>query len=212
MKNICIAFIISALLTSCLEVEEQTLVLNQNKHTATLYLHNITSDEKGEKALEDFKVFMDAFESGKVLNEFFLDRSDPGVSILKKKIYQRRGQLHAKIEFHYQSLEQLGFNTCFYDDSIAQNVALNEMMQDRVYFHMPAEITAMYAYHTNALILNSFAHVFDSKVDIEDFSKEDLASQSLVFSWEKDEPISYTYHSPIDTSNTSMLDYWKENK
>ena len=212
MKNLCLAFVVCTILTSCIEIEEKTLVLKQKKQTATLYLHNITSSEKGEERIKDFEGFMDSFETGEVLNEFFLDDADLGESILKKKIYQRKGQLHAKIEFQYDSLEQLGFNSCFYEDSIAQTVKVDEIMQDRIYFHVPPETIDRYAYHTNGLILNSFAHVFETKADVEDFPIEDIISQSLVFAWEKDAPINYTYYTPIDSSNTSMLNYWKANK
>ena len=50
MKNLLLALIIGSFLTSCLEIEKRTLVVNQKKKTATFHLKNITSDKEGEEA------------------------------------------------------------------------------------------------------------------------------------------------------------------
>ena len=118
MKKLILAFIIGSFLTSCLEIEKRTLLVNQKKKTATFHLKNITSDKEGEKANEDFKNFMTGYKTGEILNEFFSVESNLKDNIIKKKIYQRKGEVHAKIIFSYDSLEQMGFNTCFYKDSI----------------------------------------------------------------------------------------------
>jgi len=212
MKYLVLIISCSFFLTSCIEIEKQTVILNQKNKTGVILFQNITSDDVGEDAIDGFSSFMQSFDSGRVLDEFFLflDYADRGIHILKKKMYKRNGDLHAKIEFSYTSLELLGFNTCYYDDSIAQKVVLNEMMQDRVYYHISQEYS--HGYFTNALVSNSFSNVFGSDNDFEDYSKDDLLTKSLVFSWEEAQEIRYTRFSNVDETNTSMLAYWKDNK
>jgi hypothetical protein len=210
MKYLALVISFSFFLNSCIEIEEQTVTLNQKNKTGVILFQNITSDDVGEDAIDDFSSFMQSFDSGKVLDEFFLGDADRGIRILKKKMYKRNGNLHAKIEFSYASLELLGFNTCYFEDSIAQKVVLNEMMQDRVYYHIPQEYS--HGYFTNALVSNSFINVFESDNDFEAHSKEDLLTKSLVFSWEEHQEIRYTRYSNVDDANTSMLAYWKDNK
>ena len=130
MKKLILAFIIGSFLTSCLEIEKRTLLDNQKKKTATFHLKNITSDKEGEDANEDFQNFMTGFETGEILNEFFGVESSLKENILKKKIYQRKGEVHAKIIFRYDSIEQMGFNTCFYEDSIIQNIHVNKDLKN----------------------------------------------------------------------------------
>ena len=120
MKYLVLIISCSFFLTSCIEIEKQTVILNQKNKTGVILFQNITSDDVGEDAIDDFSSFMQSFDSGKVLDEFFLGDADRGIIILKKKMYKRNGNLHAKIEFSYTSLELLGFNTCYYEDSIAQ--------------------------------------------------------------------------------------------
>ena len=140
MKKLILAFIIGSFLTSCLEIEKRTLEINQKKKTATFHLKNITSDKEGEDANEDFKNFITGFETGEILNEFFSVESNLKEKIVKKKIYQRKGEVHAKIVFRYDSLEQMGFNTCFYDDSIVQNIHVNENLINSDYLHIQQEV------------------------------------------------------------------------
>ena len=44
------------------------------------------------------------------------------------------------------------------------------------------------------------------------FSKEEIATKSLAFSWGKGECVNYTHFTHIDESNTSIRDYWIANK
>ena len=166
MKKLILAFIIGSFLTSCLEIEKRTLLVNQKKKTATFHLKNITSDKEGKDANEDFKNFMTGFESGEILNEFFGVESSLKENVFKKKIYQRKGEVHAKIIFRYDSLEQMGFNTCFYEDSIAQKIHLNENMENRDYLHIQQEVTPYHTFYTNGMILNAFGQLFKSEIDL----------------------------------------------
>ena len=212
MKKLILAFIIGSFLTSCLEIEKRTLLVNQKKKTATYHLKNITSDKEGEDANEDFKHFMTGFETGEILNEFFGVESSLKDNVLKKKIYQRKGEVNARIIFRYDSLEQMGFNTCFYEDSIIQNIHVNEDFENRDYLHIQQEVATYHTFYTNGMILNAFSQLFEGEIDIEAFTKEEIATKSLAFSWGKEECINYTYFTQIDESNTSIRDYWKENK
>ena len=212
MKKLILAFIIGSFLTSCLEIEKRTLLVNQKKKTATFHLKNITSDKEGEDANEDFQNFMTDFETGEILNVFFGVESSLKENILKKKIYQRKGEVHAKIVFRYDSLEQMGFNTCFYEDSIIQNIHVNEDMENRDYLHIQQEVATYHTFYTNGMILNAFGQLFEGEIDIDAFPKEEIATKSLAFSWGEGEYISYTYFTQVDESNTSIRDYWKENK
>ena len=211
MKKLILAFIIGSFLTSCLEIEKRTLLVNQKKQTATFHLKNITSDKEGEDANEDFQNFMTGFETGEILNEFFGVESSLKENILKKKIYQRKGEVHAKIVFRYDSLEQMGFNTCFYEDSIVQNIHVNEDMENRDYLHIQQEVTTYHTFYTNGMILNAFGQLFEGEINIDTFPKEEIATKSLAFSWGKGECINYTHVTHIDESNTSIRDYWQEN-
>ena len=212
MKKLILAFIIGSFLTSCLEIEKRTLVINQKKKTATFHLKNITSDKEGEDANEDFKNFITSFETGEILNEFFGVESNLKEKIVKKKIYQRKGEVHAKIVFRYDSLEQMGFNTCFYDDSIVQNIHVNEHLKNSDYLHIQQEVATYHTFYTNGMILNAFGQLFEGEIDIDAFPKEEIATKSLAFSWEKGECINYTHFTHIDESNTSIRDYWIANK
>tara|TARA_Y100000385_G_scaffold56149_1_gene53743 strand:+ start:182 stop:820 length:639 start_codon:yes stop_codon:yes gene_type:complete len=212
MKKLILAFIIGSFLTSCLEIEKRNLVINQKKKTATFHLKNITSDKEGEDANEDFKNFMTGFETGEILNEFFGVESNLKEKIVKKKIYQRKGEVHAKIVFRYDSLEQMGFNTCFYDDSIVQNIHVNENLKNSDYLHIQQEVATYHTFFTNGMILNAFGQLFEGEIDIDAFPKEEIATKSLAFSWEKGECINYTHFTHIDESNTSIRDYWIANK
>ena len=131
---------------------------------------------------------------------------------LKKKIYQRKGEVHARIVFRYDSLEQMGFNTCFYEDSIIQYIHVNEDFNNRDYLHIQQEVTTYHTFYTNGMILNAFGQLFEGEIDIEAFTKEEIITKSLAFSWGKGECINYTHFTNIDESNTSIRDYWKENK
>ena len=148
MKKLLLTLIIGSFLTSCLEIEKRTLMVNQKNKTATFHLKNITSDKEGEDANEDFQNFMTGFETGEILNEFFGVESSLTENILKKKIYQRKGEVHAKIVFRYDSLEQMGFNTCFYEDSIVQNIHINEYMENRDYLHIQQEAAIYHTFYT----------------------------------------------------------------
>lgn len=212
MKKLILAFIIGSFLTSCLEIEKRNLVINQKKKTATFHLKNITSDKEGEDVNEDFKNFMTGFETGEILNEFFGVESNLKEKIVKKKIYQRKGEVHAKIVFRYDSLEQMGFNTCFYDDSIVQNIHVNENLKNSDYLHIQQEVATYHTFFTNGMILNAFGQLFEGEIDIDAFPKEEIATKSLAFSWEKGECINYTHFTHIDESNTSIRDYWIANK
>lgn len=212
MKKLILAFIIGSFLTSCLEIEKRTLEINQKKKTATFHLKNITSDKEGEDANEDFKNFITGFETGEILNEFFSVESNLKEKIVKKKIYQRKGEVHAKIVFRYDSLEQMGFNTCFYDDSIVQNIHVNENLINSDYLHIQQEVATYHTFYTNGMILNAFGQLFEGEIDIDTFPKEEIATKSLAFSWEKGECINYTHFTHIDESNTSIRDYWIANK
>lgn len=212
MKKLILAFIIGSFLTSCLEIEKRTLVINQKKKTATFHLKNITSDKEGEDANEDFKNFITGFETGEILNEFFGVESNLKEKIVKKKIYQRKGEVHAKIVFRYDSLEQMGFNTCFYGDSIVQNIHVNEHLKNSDYLHIQQEVATYHTFYTNGMILNAFGQLFEGEIDIDAFPKEEIATKSLAFSWEKGECINYTHFTHIDESNTSIRDYWIANK
>ena len=212
MKKLILAFIIGSFLTSCLEIEKRNLVINQKKKTATFHLKNITSDKEGEDANEDFKNFITGFETGEILNEFFGVESNLKEKIVKKKIYQRKGEVHAKIVFRYDSLEQMGFNTCFYDDSIVQNIHVNEHLKNSDYLHIQQEVATYHTFFTNGMILNAFGQLFEGEIDIDAFPKEEIATKSLAFSWEKGECINYTHFTHIDESNTSIIDYWIANK
>ena len=212
MKKLILAFIIGSFLTSCLEIEKRTLVINQKKKTATFHLKNITSNKEGEDANEDFKNFITGFETGEILNEFFGVESNLKEKIVKKKIYQRKGEVHAKIVFRYDSLEQMGFNTCFYDDSIVQNIHVNEHLKNSDYLHIQQEVATYHTFYTNGMILNAFGQLFEGEIDIDAFPKEEIATKSLAFSWEKGECINYTHFTHIDESNTSIRDYWIANK
>ena len=212
MKKLILAFIIGSFLTSCLEIEKRNLVINQKKKTATFHLKNITSDKEGEDANEDFKNFMTGFETGEILNEFFGVETNLKEKIVKKKIYQRKGEVHAKIVFRYDSLEQMGFNTCSYDDSIVQNIHVNENLKNSDYLHIQQEVATYHTFYTNGMILNAFGQLFEGEIDIDAFPKEEIATKSLAFSWEKGECINYTHFTHIDESNTSIRDYWIANK
>ena len=212
MKKLLLAFIIGSFLTSCLEIEKRTLVINQKKKTATFHLKNITSDKEGEEANEDFKNFMTGYKTGEILNEFFSVESSLKDNIIKKKIYQRKGEVNAKIVFCYDSLEQMGFNTCFYEDSIIQNIHINEDLKNCDYLHIQQEVATYHTFYTNGMILNAFGQLFEGEIDIDAFPKEEIATKSLAFSWEKGECINYTHFTHIDESNTSIRDYWIANK
>ena len=71
MKKLIFVFIIGSFLTSCLEIEKRTLLVNQKNKTAIFHLKNITSDKEGLDANEDFQNFVTGFETGEILNEFF---------------------------------------------------------------------------------------------------------------------------------------------
>ena len=212
MKKLLLALLIVSFLSSCLEIEKRTLVINQKKKTATFHLKNITSDNEGEEANKDFKNFMSSYKTGEILNEFFSIESSLQDNIFKKKIYERKGEVHAKIVFRYDSLEQMGFNTCFYEDSIIKNIHLNKDMDNRDYLHIQQEVASYHTFSTNGMILNAFSKLFEGEINIDDFSKEEIATKSLAFSWEKGECIHYTHFTHIDQSNTSIINYWKENK
>ena len=187
-------------------------MINQKKKTATFHLKNITSDKEGEEANEDFKNFITSYKTGELLNEFLCVESNLKDKIIKKKIYHRKGEVHAKIVFRYDSLEQMGFNNCFYEDSIIQNIHLDEDMENRKYLNIKHEVAAYHTFYTNGMILNAFGQLFEGEIDIDAFRKEEIATKSLAFSWEKGECINYTLYTHFDESNTSIRDYWKENK
>lgn len=213
MKKLIIAFIIGSFLTSCLEIEKRTLIVNQKNKTATLHLNNITSNKEGDEAIEDFEKLMNDYETDAIIKEFYIDRFNLKDNLIKKKIYQKKGKVHAKIVFRYDSLEHLGFNTCAYEDSLCNKTKLNNQMDERVYLHIHQDLATMsHSFYTNGMILNAFTQFFKSDIELDSFSMEELVNSPFAFSWDKDEVINITYFTSIDSSNTSMLDYWKENK
>ena len=99
MKNLLLALITGSFLTSCLEIEKRTLVVNQKKKTATFHLKNITSDKEGEDANEDFKNFMTGYKTGEILNEFFSVGSNLKDNIIKKKYTIEKEKFMLKLYF-----------------------------------------------------------------------------------------------------------------
>tara|TARA_B100001057_G_scaffold342534_1_gene343465 strand:+ start:573 stop:1214 length:642 start_codon:yes stop_codon:yes gene_type:complete len=213
MKKLIIAFIIGSFLTSCLEIEKRTLIVNQKNKTAILHLNNITSDKEGDEAVEDFEKFMNDYETDAIIKEFYIDRFNLKDHLIKKKIYQQKGKVHAKIVFRYDSLEHLGFNTCTYEDSLCNRIKLNDQMDERVYLQIHQDLAMMsHSFYTNGMILNAFTQLFESDIKLDSLSMQELFNSPFAFSWGKDEVINITYFSHIDESNTSIKDYWKETK
>ena len=86
-------------------------------------------------------------------------------------------------------------------------------MDERVYLHIHQDLATMsHSFYTNGMFLNAFTQFFKSDIELDSFSMEELVNSPFAFSWDKDEVINITYFTSIDSSNTSMLDYWKENK
>ena len=68
----------------------------------------------------------------------------------------------------------MGFNTCFYEDSIIQNIHVNKDMENRDYLHIKHEVATYHTFYTNGMILNAFGQLFEGEIDIDDFSKEEM--------------------------------------